>query len=76
MSFDLVGIGDDIVSKQVRCPICEKHTFEDEGDFAICPVCSWENDNVQYHDPDYDGGANEMSQNEYRKNWLAGKPVR
>ena len=58
------------------CPICGKHIFEIEGDFAICPMCAWQNDIVQYYEPNYEGGANKMSQNEYRENWLSGSSVR
>ncbi|MCC8042205.1 MAG: hypothetical protein LIO69_01545 [Oscillospiraceae bacterium] len=35
--------------------------------------CGWENDGVQYDDPDYAGGANPESLNEYRKLWAEGK---
>jgi hypothetical protein len=31
------------------------------GTYAICPVCWWEDDQVQGKDPDYAGGANEVS---------------
>jgi hypothetical protein len=37
--------------------------------FEICPLCDWQDDNVQNADPDYAGGANEMSLNEYRSLW-------
>lgn len=49
------------------CPICEEHQFEYSYD--ICPVCFWENDNVQYNDPDFYGGANNLSLNDYKKRW-------
>ncbi len=50
--------------QNVLCPVCEKHTFEWENDFDICPVCGWENDGVQGADYDYWGGANELTVNE------------
>lgn len=59
-----------------NCPICGKHEFSENGSFEICPVCGWEDDNLQLKHPDYDGGANDMSLNEYKKNWLEGKPVK
>ncbi|MCL1879691.1 MAG: hypothetical protein FWF71_03605 [Actinomycetia bacterium] len=37
----------------------------------ICPLCSWQDDGVQNDDPEYSGGANHLSLNEYRKKWLA-----
>ena len=49
------------------CPICEKHQFEDSYD--ICPVCFWENDGYQYDEPDFYGGANNLSLNGYKKRW-------
>ena len=50
----------------------EEEVFSD----TKCPVCFWWNDIVQNLDPNFEGGENEMSLNEYRKNWLEGKPVR
>lgn len=49
------------------CPICEKHQFDDSYD--ICPVCFWENDDVQYDEPNFYGGANNLSLNDYKKRW-------
>ena len=46
------------------CPICEKHQFKDSYD--ICPVCFWENDGYQYDEPDFYGGANNLSLNGYK----------
>jgi cysteine-rich CPCC protein len=34
-------------------------------------VCGWEDDLVQFHDPDYRGGANKVSLNEARQNYAA-----
>lgn len=56
-----------------KCPCCNFLTIVDEvppGTFQICPVCGWEDDNVQFHDPDYTGGANDVSLNEAKKNFL------
>lgn len=49
------------------CPICEKYQFNDY--FEICPICFWENDDVQNKQPDFSGGANNLSLNEYKKRW-------
>lgn len=51
------------------CPICGKYEFEDDGSFDICPYCGWEDDNLQTADPNYSGGANELSLNEYKKQY-------
>lgn len=56
--------------KKYPCPCCEYKTLSDEpGNFDICPVCYWEDDNLQREDPNYSGGANTISLNEARKNY-------
>lgn len=54
-----------------QCPCCGYYTLKDKPDntFQICPVCFWEDDGVQLNDPDYEGGANDMSLNEARRNF-------
>lgn len=49
------------------CPCCGKTAVEE---YEICPVCNWENDPIQYDHPDMDGGANALSLNEARKQFL------
>jgi hypothetical protein len=53
------------------CPCCGFKTFDESppGTFDICPVCFWEDDNVQFYDPNYKGGANRVSLNEARNNF-------
>ena len=52
------------------CPVCGKYLFEDgPGSYEICPICDWEDDLVQEENPDYRGGANHESLNEYKKKW-------
>jgi len=58
-----------------KCPVCEKHDFEESGDYDICPVCNWENDDIQADDPDFGGGANEMSLNQAREAYKNGKLI-
>jgi hypothetical protein len=45
------------------CPCCGFYTLDapPAGSFDICPVCYWEDDSVQLHDPTYAGGANRLS---------------
>jgi hypothetical protein len=67
----IIGIGSRESSPMSRpCPCCGFLTFYEEpcGTFEICPVCYWEDDNVQNEDPDYCGGANGISLNEAKKN--------
>jgi Cysteine-rich CPCC len=53
-----------------KCPCCEFLTLSEEppGTYEICPVCYWEDDGVQYDDPDYEGGANHTSLNQAKHN--------
>lgn len=60
----------------VKCPVCGKHDFKEDNNFDICPVCGWENDGVQLDDPDFEGGANDMSLNQAKKAYAEGKPFR
>ena len=55
--------------KKYKCPCCENLTLSEEppGTFEICSLCGWEDDAVQFIDPDYEGGANTLSLNQARK---------
>ncbi|MFH1356362.1 MAG: CPCC family cysteine-rich protein [bacterium] len=52
------------------CPCCENKTLDEKapGTFEICPLCFWEDDNIQAKDPDYTGGTNDVSLNQAREN--------
>jgi hypothetical protein len=54
-----------------KCPCCGKLTLTTEppGSYELCPVCYWEDDGVQYDDPEYAGGANRESLNAARANY-------
>lgn len=54
------------------CPSCGFKTLERKppGTFEVCPICFWEDDNVQFDDPDYVGGANSISLREAQKNFI------
>lgn len=54
------------------CPCCGYFTYDHvpDGSFDVCPVCFWEDDNVQNVEPSYEGGANGISLNNARKNFL------
>jgi hypothetical protein len=54
----------------IKCPVCGQYEFERKNDFDVCEVCGWENDGVQMGEPDYRGGANELSLNQFRAEWL------
>ena len=57
--------------KKYICVCCGYNTMESEppGTFEICPVCFWEDDNIQYNDPEYEGGANGVCLNKARENY-------
>lgn len=61
-----------MIKKGQICPVCGKHRFKEDDNFEICPICGWEDDGIQRDDPDYEGGANEMSLNQMKKAYLAG----
>ncbi|WP_082720328.1 CPCC family cysteine-rich protein [Burkholderia sp. MSMB1835] len=59
------------MASRYACPCCGYLTYlsPPSGTFEICPVCMWEDDNVQLDDPDYSGGANVVSLNQARQNF-------
>ena len=54
-----------------KCPCCGYKTLDEEppGTFDTCPVCFWEDDELQYDNPNYKGGANRVSLNEAKENF-------
>ncbi|UWV47189.1 CPCC family cysteine-rich protein [Acetivibrio thermocellus] len=60
------------VTKKYPCPCCGYKTFisPPPNTFDICPVCYWEDDGVQYAKPDYANGANKISLNEAKANFV------
>lgn len=58
--------------QKYTCPCCGYKTLEEQppGTFAICPICYWEDDNVQWDNPDSAGGANPVSLRQAQQNFL------
>ena len=52
------------MDKLVPCPCCGKGKVVENHEYDICEVCGWEDDPLQFQEPDYRGGANSMSLNE------------
>lgn len=50
-----------------KCQVCGMGDIEFIHD--ICKFCGWENDDVKDNEPDYFGGANRMSLNQYKQFW-------
>lgn len=57
---------------KIVCPVCGK---EQVSEYDICKICGWENDPVQFSNPNFSGGANHMSLLEARESYRIGKPV-
>jgi hypothetical protein len=58
-------------SSRYPCQCCGFLTLGERspGTFAICPVCWWEDDDIQGRDADYVGGANAVSLRVARQNF-------
>ncbi len=56
-------------SPMLPCRCCGYLTISMRGYFEICPVCYWEDDEEQFDDPDYEGGANGISLKQAKKNY-------
>ncbi|QKE06245.1 CPCC family cysteine-rich protein [Bacillus cereus] len=54
------------------CPCCGYKTLEEEppGTYEICNICFWEDDSVQFKEPDYEVGANEVSLRQAQENFI------
>ena len=50
-----------------KCKVCGMGDIKQSYD--ICQFCGWEDDRLQNEQPDYMGGANHMSLNQYKKFW-------
>lgn len=51
------------------CPCCGHLVFDEPpGSYNICPICFWEDDNIQLRWPDWAGGANAPSLIEGQRN--------
>jgi len=61
-----------MVTEKFACPCCGHKTFSEKpnGTYNICPVCFWEDDPIQFKDPYYEGGANEVSLRQGQKNFI------
>ena len=69
-----MGIKDKVKSvekNENKCRVCGLGKIE--HDFAICEYCGWEADGMQNDSPDYAGGANKMSLNQYKQFWKDNK---
>lgn len=58
--------------KKYKCPCCGNLTLSEEppGTYEICKICNWEDDDIQFYDPSYAGGANKKSLNDAKKEYF------
>lgn len=63
------------MAKKFKCACCGQFTLEAQDEFDICEVCGWEEDPIQNEQPDYEGGANQMSLNQAREAYKRGEKV-
>jgi len=61
------------IDEEMKCPCCGKTLVRE---YDICEVCFWQNDLVQFMNPDSIRGANKMTLQEARAAYKAGKPVK
>ena len=59
------------ITNKHLCPCCGYFTLGERADntFQIWPVCYWEDDGVQFDNPNYEGGANRVSLNKAKRNF-------
>lgn len=73
LNKDDVPIGTEVWSvDKYACPCCGYKTLSEKppGTYDICPVCFWEDDQIQHEDPDYEGGANIVSLRQAQRSFL------
>ena len=54
------------------CPCCGYKTLKEQptNTFLTCKVCLWEDDGVQFDNPDFEDGANSYSLRHAQQNFL------
>jgi hypothetical protein len=63
------------MSAKHKCACCEQETITEPDSYEICSRCGWEDDELQREDPDYRGGANQMSLNEAKAAFKKGLSI-
>ena len=63
-----------MVPRRYACPCCGALALSEQppGTHEICRSCGWEDDDLQFHQPDFRGGANIESLDEARARWRRG----
>lgn len=72
MSKGIYNENDKIVGcPPYKCKLCTIGDIKHEHE--VCAVCGWEDDEIQFTNPDFVGGGNYMSYNQYKKFWEENK---
>ena len=53
-----------------QCACCGERSLPPVSAFEICPICGWQDDDIQNEEPSLDGGANELSLDDAKKEYL------
>ncbi|MCM1235249.1 MAG: hydrolase [Ruminococcus flavefaciens] len=63
--------------KKYKCPCCGNFTLYEKppGTYEICEVCNWEDDEMQFKNPNYAGGANMLSLEDAKKEYLKSRKM-
>lgn len=58
-----------------QCPCCGELTLPGKppGTHFICEICDWEDDELQFRDPNFSGGANLESLETARRKFVQSK---
>lgn len=66
-----MGTWSEFEMRRYTCSCCGYKTLVEgtRDSYEICVVCYWEDDFVQNEDPDYEGGANEVSLRQAQENF-------
>ena len=61
-----------MVTEKFACPCCGYKTLGEQpkGHYDICEVCFWEDDPIQLDNPNYEGGANNVSLRQGQRNFI------
>ncbi|WP_341789002.1 MULTISPECIES: CPCC family cysteine-rich protein [unclassified Rickettsia] len=56
-------------NKTIECPVCKSFSFPANDFPGSHYICAWEYDEVQFYDPDFEGGTNDTSLNQAKENF-------
>ncbi|GHA65671.1 membrane protein [Formosimonas limnophila] len=58
------------MKQKFPCPCCGYLVWDyPDGTFEICDICLWQDDPIQKNEPNYSGGANDVSLNKAKENF-------